>query len=786
MSAAKHPSSSKAGAPARRPRRASRRTDDHTLEALRSAFDAAREGILVCDAQDRVVFSNRAYAVVVGIHTSPGMPFEEVLRIRLAAGHFPDARGNEDAWLRKRMAERRSPGKGLEMRAADRWLHVTDQRTADGGTLTFVVDISEKKAAEQAALAANKRLRDGLEHLGEMIVLTDADDRIVLANRRFLEFNAQVAEHAQPGCFYADHLKAGIKLGLFPDAIGREEVWLAERIAARHIPKGPVERRRQDGRWLLVDDQQLPDGGIVSYGVEITDRKRAEAEAESARRQLGLALEFARAAVWDFNLVDDVVTISEGWAELATGPGGENSISRRALVDAIHPDDQARTISFFVETLKGASADYSAEYRIRTPAGRWLWILSRGQVSERDAAGRALRMVGINIDITERKRAEEEVRVARRKLQLALDFSKVLLWDYDLHGDTISFSEGRQELMAGSTANRPFSRRELAGAIHPEDLDEAWGTYRAALKGTSPQYIAEYRLRNRDGAWFWVHSRGQVSERTPDGRAVRMIGVNIDISERKVAEEALRTLNAELERRIAERTAALETAYRELESFSYSVSHDLRAPLRSISGYAGLLREDEGERLSEDGRGYLAIIDESARHMGRLIDALLSLAQTSRQTLNREPVDMSKLTHLVANQLGREHPAAILSVSSLPVVDGDPTLLRQVMSNLVGNALKYSARSDPPRVEVGTVTQGSDTTFFVRDNGVGFDMAYADKLFQAFGRLHTDAEFQGTGIGLVLTKLIVERHGGRIWAESRPGAGAQFNFTLGALKAVAA
>jgi PAS domain S-box-containing protein len=566
---------------------------------------------------------------------------------------------------------------------------------------------------------------------------------------------------------------------LFPDAVGREEAWLAERIAARHVPKGPVERRRQDGRWLIVDDQKLPDGGIVSFGVEITDRKRAEAEAEAARRQLGLALEFARAAVWDFNLVDDVVTIGEGWAELATGPGGESRISRRALVDMIHPDDQARTISTFVETLKGASADYSAEYRMLTPAGRWLWILSRGQVSRRDAAGRALRMVGINIDITERKRAEEDVRQARRKLQLALDFSKVLLWDYDLAGDTISFSEGRQELMAGSTANRPFSRRELAEAIHPDDLDEALSAYLAALKGTAPQYVAEYRLRTHDGAWLWVHSRGQVSERTPAGQALRMIGVNIDISERKVAEEALRTLNAELERRIAERTAALETAYRELESFSYSVSHDLRAPLRSISGYAGLLREDEGERLSEDGRGYIAIIDESARHMGRLIDALLSLAQTSRQTLGREPVDLGRLARFVVDQLGREHPGALVSVGALPAVEGDPTLLRQVMSNLIGNALKYSARSDPSRVEIGALSEGNDTTFFVRDNGVGFDMAYADKLFQAFGRLHTDAEFQGTGIGLVLTKLIVERHGGRIWAESRPGAGAQFNFTLG-------
>ncbi len=1017
---------------ATRARGALRRTDDQALETLRVAFDTAREGILVCDAADRVVFSNQAYLKFARIPIEPGMAFEAVLRQRLAAGDFPHALGREDDWLRERMAERRSPANGIEMQAGTGWLHVSDQRTADGGTLTFVVDISERKAAEMAltrsearfrvlaelssdwfweqdtefrftsistrgarhrsleaaslgkarwdlpglsplagdwrahraaleahqtfddfvvrrvaphgevtylqssgtpvfgehgrfagyhgltrdvtekvraeqdALAASARLRDGLEYLGEMIVLTDADDRIVLANQRFLEFNAPVAEFAKPGCFYADHLRAGIRLGLFPDAVGREQAWLAERIALRHQPSGPVERRRQDGRWLLVDDQRLPDGGIVSYGVEITDRKRAEESAQAARRQLGLALEFARATVWDFDLVDDVLTIAEGWKELSTGPSGERSVTRAAMINLIHPDERAKTLTTFVDALKGRTSIYAAEYRVKTLGGKWLWILSRGQVSQRDASGRALRMVGINIDITERKLAEEEVQAIRTKLRLALDFSKVALWDYDVEHDRVSFTEGHRDLIVGRHDKEMINRRELAMSIHPDDLADAIPRYTAALKGDVQQYVAEYRHRSSGGTWTWVHSRGQVSERGTDGRALRMMGVNIDITERKAAEAelraseqrfkslvalssdifwetdanhrftslqsgessrikfqatselgtarwdipytspdeaawlrhraqmdahevflgfelgrpiedgkqrftsvsgepvfdengafvgyrgvsrditarksaelALRSTNADLEQRIAERTSALKTAYRELESFSYSVSHDLRAPLRSISGYAGLLREDDGERLSEEGRGHLAIIDESARHMGRLIDALLSLAQTSRQALQRESVDLGGIARLVAKELAGQFPHATLTIATLPPIEGDATLLRQVFTNLIGNALKYSAKANPQTVEVGTWSNGDERVFFVRDNGVGFDMAYVDKLFQAFGRLHTDAEFQGTGIGLVLTKLIVERHGGRIWAESQPGAGAQFNFTLG-------
>jgi light-regulated signal transduction histidine kinase (bacteriophytochrome) len=262
----------------------------------------------------------------------------------------------------------------------------------------------------------------------------------------------------------------------------------------------------------------------------------------------------------------------------------------------------------------------------------------------------------------------------------------------------------------------------------------------------------------------------------PDGG---IITFSLDITNRKAAEEALRSMNAQLELRVAERTAELKAAYQELESFSYSVSHDLRAPLRAISGFASILRDEESPRLTAEGLRYLAVIDASAQQMGRLVDALLALVRTSRQVIAGSRLDMNAIAGDVIKQLSAEYPGARVELRTLPAATGDATLVRQVFVNLIGNALKYSSRNASPRVEVGVELGGEGTVYFVRDNGVGFDMAYSDKLFKPFERLHADPEFHGTGIGLALAGMIVHRHGGRIGAEGAPGKGATFRFSLG-------
>jgi len=242
--------------------------------------------------------------------------------------------------------------------------------------------------------------------------------------------------------------------------------------------------------------------------------------------------------------------------------------------------------------------------------------------------------------------------------------------------------------------------------------------------------------------------------------------------------ERVRRHAEELEQRVKERTAALEAANKELESFSYSVSHDLRAPLRAVDGYAQMLVEDYGERLDDEGRRLLGTVRASAEQMGRLIDDLLKFSQVGRRALSRNPVDMRSLASEVAAELGSAYPKVRVELGVLPALAGDRALLRHVWSNLIGNALKYSAQKDAPRVQISGRVEGAESIYTVRDNGAGFDMKYYDKLFNVFQRLHREDEFEGTGVGLAIVQRVVARHGGRIWGESVVGEGSSFHFAL--------
>ncbi len=283
-----------------------------------------------------------------------------------------------------------------------------------------------------------------------------------------------------------------------------------------------------------------------------------------------------------------------------------------------------------------------------------------------------------------------------------------------------------------------------------------------ALKSGATDFILKHRLNALTPA---IH------------RALRQADFR---QQRRQAAEEIRRLNVELERRVAERTAELESANKELEAFSYSVSHDLRAPLRHVEGFVEILLATKAPLLDEEARRYLDTIADAARHMGRLIDDLLAFSRTARAELVKSTVSLPELVQSVISELRQETEGRDVEwvVGRLPDVEADPSLLRQVFINLWGNALKYTRKRAKARIEVGSRVEPAEHIIFVRDNGVGFDMRYAHKLFGVFQRLHRAADFEGTGVGLANVRRVITRHAGRTWAEAKPEKGATFYFTL--------
>jgi PAS domain S-box-containing protein len=378
-------------------------------------------------------------------------------------------------------------------------------------------------------------------------------------------------------------------------------------------------------------------------------------------------------------------------------------------------------------------------------------------------------------DITERRRAE----AAGILLAAIVESSGDAIVGKDLNGIVTSWNAGAEGIFGYSAAE--MVGQSITRIIPPDRLDEEVETLARIRRGERIEHFETVRRRKDGGLIDISLTVSPIKDST--GQIVGASKVARDITDWKRTEDLLRegeeryrALNADLEDRVIERTAQLDAANKELEAFSYSVSHDLRAPLRAVDGFSQAVVEDYGPLLPEEGRRYLATIRDGAQRMGALIDDLLTFSRLSRAPLIKQAINVvhqvrGVLADLHAELEGRRIE---ISVGDLPECEGDPALLKQVWINLLLNAIKYTRKREAAVVEVG-FDRGA---YYVRDNGTGFDMRYAPKLFGVFQRLHRAEEYEGTGVGLAIVERVIHRHGGRVWAEAAPDRGATFHFTL--------
>jgi PAS domain S-box-containing protein len=504
-------------------------------------------------------------------------------------------------------------------------------------------------------------------------------------------------------------------------------------------------------------------GKFATVFQDITERKQSEEALRVNEERMQQALQVSRSFTFEWNPVTDQVIRSASCAMImkligdeAVNDTGQNYFQR------VHPDDREPFVQM-LRNLTPASNSYITTYRIKRGDGSVAVLEEIGQATF-DAADTLVRLVGVTTDITERKQIEEALRQSREDLDRAQAVGQIGCWRLDTRNNMLTWSAENHRIF-GVPEGTPKTYEFFLSTIYPEDRTYVDTQWQAALHGEP--YDIEHRIV-AEGRLKWVREKAYL-EFGSDGNLLGGFGITQDITERKQAEDEL-----------IKRTTDLEAANRELESFSYSVSHDLRAPLRAIDGYTHMILKKHGHEFDEDTMRKFNNIRSNARMMGQLIDDLLAFSRLGKKTLSMSTLDMNAIILDIWNELQTTHQRRKmeLAIKDIPPGYGDRALIRQVYANLLSNAVKFTKHKNIARIETGGYAEGNEHVYYVRDNGVGFDMTYHDKLFGVFERLHDPDDYEGTGVGLATVQRIVHRHAGRIWADSKEGEGTTFYFSL--------
>jgi PAS domain S-box-containing protein len=542
-----------------------------------------------------------------------------------------------------------------------------------------------------------------------------------------------------------------------------------------------IQRKDGDSRIVLWNSANIHDKDgktvitTIAQGHDITERKQIEEALHENERRLREAQEMSHLGFWLW----DIETGNVEWSEEVYKIFRLDPALFKPKIDSIldmspWPEYNQRGKELISRAIENHDVG-TFEQKFQRPDQSIGYYNStfRGNYDEK---GSLISIVGTVLDITERKLAEETLRESEDKFKYVFDHSVI--------GKSITFPDGEIHVNQSFGDMLGYTKEEMVrlkwqDITYPEDVEGSQRFIDMLLKGVKDSVRFTKRYIHKNGGIIWTDV-GTALRRDANGDPLYFMTAVSNITDRKIAEDSLHALKDELEQRIIQRTVQLEALNKELEAFSYSVSHDLRAPLRAVHGYTKILLEEYEGKLDEEGKRICGIISSSATQMGELIDDLLSFSRIGKSSMNPHMLDMKQIAMSVCVELEGEegsHKNSI-KIDKLHKVFGDPTLIKHVWNNIISNAVKYSSKEAFPEIEIGSKKEKNSIVYFVKDNGVGFDMQYAHKLFGVFQRLHSEAEFEGNGVGLAIVQRIILKHEGKIWAEGEVGKGATFYFRL--------
>ena len=761
-------------------------------EQIESLFSSAPDAVVVLDAQGNIVRWNQTAEKLFGWTTS------EVVGTSTYEIIFPEKVNQTNA---SSMASILKTGKGqmlnktIELSAIRKdgtevpvEVKISALKTKRGlEYISFLRDITQRKEAEQKLAIAHRQMSLVLENLPIGIFAINAAGVPTYANKRSKEILGQ---------------------GIMPDK-GLDqlnEIYKVYRAGTDDLYPNedlPVIQVFSKKKFLYLDDLEVDNGngrvplevwgvpvldseGELIYALaafnDVADRKKAEkeilelnqslekrvaqrtGELEASEKKYKQLFQSSPMPKW---MVENgslrILDVNDA-AVRVYGLSHRQFLSMKA--SDIYPTDEWKT---FLHSNEDNTRKERFGWKFTRPDGTEIHT----DLSASPMDGGKTWMV-LAVDVTEKKKAEEARRQSESKFRKIFESDMIGLLFWNINGDILEANDAFLDIVRYTRDDLEQGRISWRDMTPPEynDLDNQ-ALQELAESGVSKPFEKEYF--RKDGSRVPVLLAAAVLD---NENTVMGVAYIMDISERKKMEKELHDLNRDLEGKVMERTEELQLSNKELESFSYTVSHDLRAPLRAINGYARMLMEDYETKLEDEGKRLIEIIQGNARKMGQLVDDLLEFSRMGKRAINRSDVSLNEVVKDVIKEFGTSNITVHADEHQLGTVSADPALMHQVFQNLIGNAIKYSSKKEKPELWIGAMEEGNRKIYFVRDNGAGFDMAYYNKLFGVFNRLHRQEEFEGTGVGLAIVHRIVTRHGGNVWAEGKVGEGATFYFTL--------